>query len=238
MISVCIATYNGEKYIKEQIASILSQLGEGDEVIVSDDGSADRTLDVVRQFGDTRIKIAINTGRHGYTHNFENALKQAAGDYIFLSDQDDVWLQGKVKTMLPLLEADDCLVVTDAYITDEKLEIRRRLSEYRRYHPGYWRNLYTAVYMGCTNAFTRRVKDYCLPFPQTSLIQHDNWIGLLCELKFKVAYLDEPLVLYRRHSGNTSGTGSQSTRSVFFMLRYRMALLIGTLIHFILKHKT
>ena len=89
MISVCMATYNGEKYLREQVGSILTQLGENDELVVSDDGSTDSTIDILKSYNDPRIKIFINTGRHGVNSNFENALRHADGDYIFLSDQDD-----------------------------------------------------------------------------------------------------------------------------------------------------
>ena len=92
MISVCIATYNGEKYIKEQLLSILPQLGKKDEVIISDDHSTDNTLDIVKGLNDNRIKIVMNNREKGYTSNFENALSYAIGDYIFLSDQDDIWM--------------------------------------------------------------------------------------------------------------------------------------------------
>ncbi|MCD8291094.1 MAG: glycosyltransferase, partial [Prevotella sp.] len=96
-VSVCIATYNGEKYIEEQIRSILSQLSDNDEVIISDDGSHDQTLSLIQSIGDKRIKIFQNEGRHGFKYNFENTLKKVQGDYIFLCDQDDVWLPNKVQ---------------------------------------------------------------------------------------------------------------------------------------------
>ena len=105
MISVCMATYNGEKYIELQLRSILPQLSEDDEVIVSDDASTDQTLDVVRRLNDNRIKIVHHETDHGYTRNFENALKYAKGDYIFLSDQDDEWLPEKVQVTLQALPA-------------------------------------------------------------------------------------------------------------------------------------
>ena len=92
MISVCIATYNGEKYIEEQIASILPQLKENDEIIISDDYSTDNTIQVLTKINSKKIKIFKNQGEKGYTSNFENAIKQAKGNYIFLCDQDDVWL--------------------------------------------------------------------------------------------------------------------------------------------------
>jgi len=228
MISVCMATFNGEKYIKEQIDSILIQLGKDDELIISDDGSTDKTLDFINELNDSRIKVFKNEGKHGYTHNFENALKHSSGDIIFFSDQDDVWLPNKVETILSYLKK-DCYVISDAYITNEKLEIQGKLSSWRSYKKGYFNNLYKSIYAGCTSAFTKQIKEYCLPFPKTSLIQHDTWIGLLCELKFNVIYVDEPLILYRRHDSNTSDAGSKSTKSPFFMIKYRTVLLFETL---------
>ena len=121
MISVCIATYNGEKYIKEQLESILSQLETSDEVIVSDDNSTDNTLKIIQSFCDKRIKIYTNKGLKGYSSNFENALAKANGEYILLSDQDDVWLPNKVDTIInDLLKYD--FVVTDAIVVNDNLE--------------------------------------------------------------------------------------------------------------------
>jgi len=167
-------------------------------------------------------------------HNFENALKKASGDFIFFSDQDDVWLPNKVKAMLPYLNYDN-FVITDAYITNEKLEIKDKLSTWRRYKKGYFRNLYKSIYAGCTCAFTKRIKEYALPFPTTTNIQHDTWIGLLCELKFNVVYVDEPLILFRRHNNNTSGAGAKSSKSHFYMLKYRTVLFTETIKRIIRK---
>ena len=89
-ISVCIATFNGEKFIQEQIQSILPQLGEDDEIVVSDDGSTDRTMEILELFKDKRIRLLVNEGKHGFIWNFENALRKAKGDVIFLCDQDDI----------------------------------------------------------------------------------------------------------------------------------------------------
>ncbi|HLP04543.1 MAG TPA: glycosyltransferase family 2 protein [Paludibacter sp.] len=228
MISVCLASYNGEKYIKEQINSILAQLCDQDELIISDDGSDDRTLEIIQEFGDLRIKMFQNNGIHGYTHNFENALIHASGDYIFFSDQDDVWLPGKINKMLPYLK-DDVLVFSDAFITNENLEVLGKISDWRKYKKGYIRNLYKNIYTGCTCAFTKKIKDYTLPFPVTKFIMHDNWIGLLCELKFKVVYLDEALIWHRRHNDNTSSMTNKSNRTIMFMFKYRFLLLVKTL---------
>lgn len=122
MITVCIATFNGEKYIREQLNSILFQLSLQDEVIVSDDGSTDNTISIIKSFNDKRIKIIDGVYRHSPTLNFENALKEAKGDYIFLADQDDVWKDDKVKICLKWLQHYDC-IISDAEVTDENLKI-------------------------------------------------------------------------------------------------------------------
>ena len=96
-ISVCIATYNGERYIREQLDSILSQLSLDDEVIISDDGSKDSTIEIISSYLDSRIKVFKNNGKHGYVGNFENALNHSSGDFIFLSDQDDIWELQKIE---------------------------------------------------------------------------------------------------------------------------------------------
>ena len=119
MISVCIATYNGAPYITEQLASICAQLSDNDEIIISDDGSTDSTLDVVRAFGDPRIRIVRNQSQRCYTANFENALRHAQGDYIFICDQDDVWLPNKVETIVHYLcDEGYSIVAHDAIVTD------------------------------------------------------------------------------------------------------------------------
>lgn len=104
MISVCVATYNGEMYIRQQLQSILCQLADSDEVIISDDGSTDGTLTVIREINDKRIRLIDGPRRQSPTLNFENALRQAKGDHIFLSDQDDVWKPEKVAVCMKWLK--------------------------------------------------------------------------------------------------------------------------------------
>jgi len=234
MISVCMATYNGEKYIKEQVESILRQLAEEDELIVSDDGSTDGTIKILENFGDKRIKIFKHSrdlnNKHPFypsTKNFENALTKAQGDYIFLSDQDDVWMPDKVKITLPFLKEQDTLVVSDAWIINENLEKQEKLSKYMPYKKGYFRNLFKCTTQGCRIAFTKNIKDFCLPFPNGVII-HDFWIRQLVELKFKVRYIPEPLIFYRQHSNNLSKI-VKSENSLFFMIKYRAIILIESL---------
>jgi glycosyltransferase involved in cell wall biosynthesis len=235
-----MATYNGAKYIKEQMDSIIPQLSMEDEIIVSDDGSTDNTLDIIEKYNDARIKIYVNKGIHGYTHNFENAMQHACGDYIFLSDQDDIWLPNKVNTMLRFLqENDENLVICNGYIVNEQLESMRTIKDARNlyksgflrnlYKSGFLRNLYKSGFWGCTFAFSKRIKDYCLPISK-QVTGHDGWIGLLCELKFRILYVDEPLMLYRRHSGNAS-----NPLSIWRKLTTRIWFLIETLRRFLTR---
>src|SRR5687768_7806689 len=103
MISVCMATKNGETYIAEQLDSILPQLGATDELIISDDSSSDTTVKIIQSYNDHRIKLIQNHHLKGIARNFEISLQASKGDFIFLADQDDVWVDGKVKVMLNYL---------------------------------------------------------------------------------------------------------------------------------------
>jgi len=121
-----MATHNGAQYLREQINSILPQLGAKDEIVISDDGSTDDTLSIIRSFNDNRIKIynfkqqSKSEHLHQYiTRNFQNALRYAKGDYIFLSDQDDIWTEGKVDVCLDYLK-DNTLIVHDMQFIDNQ----------------------------------------------------------------------------------------------------------------------
>ena len=120
MISVCIATYNGQQFIREQIDSILCQLSSDDEIIVSDNGSADDTISIINSIDDKRIRIIEGPRKHSPILNFEKALKEAKGEFVFLADQDDLWKPNKVETCMKWLKKYYC-VVSDAEVTDSKL---------------------------------------------------------------------------------------------------------------------
>ena len=229
-LSICIATYNGEKYIKEQLDSILSQLNENDEIIISDDSSIDKTVEIIKSYNDNRIKIYKNTKRKAYTRNFENALEKASGDIIFLSDQDDVWVEDKVNKMINILESYD-FVVSDNSIVDENLKIINK-SHFEVYKTsrGFIKNLLLPRYVGACMAFKRNVLEKSLPFPDNAkLCPHDYWISLIAEMYFKSYKLDEQLLLYRRHGANASTGGEKSKNSLIHKVKVR----IYTLIHLI-----
>lgn len=226
MISVCMAAYHGEKYIEEQIASIMPQLGAGDELIISDDAPGGETQRIVERLSsaDGRIKYFIGEGR-GVVKNFENALKKAEGDYIFLSDQDDVWLPGKVLKVMRVLESGTTLVLHDARVTDGTLN--EICGSYFREHgskTGFLRNLAYNSYMGCCMAFRRELLSKVLPFPN-KLPMHDQWLGLTAERCFKTALLDETLILYRRHGGNVTSKKTGLAQKLSWRVSLLKALL-------------
>ena len=239
MVSVCIATYNGEKYIREQLQSILSQIGAEDEVIVSDDGSTDDTLTIVKELDDKRVKILRNEGMRGFSGNFINALRQAQGEYVFLSDQDDVWLPNKYKKVLPLLEEYD-LIVTNSKVTDENLNVLSpSFFSYYNSGKGILKNILCNTYYGSCMAFKRKVFEWALPFPKTKEIGYDVWLGLVAEMAGKVFFLEEPLLLYRRHATATTSTDNllkRSNRTLYQKIKGRFIMLWHVVLFYI-KHK-
>ena len=212
-----MASYNGEKYIKEQIDSILKQLGENDELIISDDGSSDHTIEAAQAFHDPRIIIYKNTGEHGYTKNFENALNYASGDIIFISDQDDVWMDNKVQVCLDALK-DHQLVIHDAAMTDENLNITAP-SHFQKYHveKGFWKTFIRTRFTGACMAFTREfLKKRALPFPKNQkYCPYDYWLAYLGLYYNEAVILDQSLILYRRHEGTALNAGEFSTRTIW-----------------------
>lgn len=209
MISVVLAAYKGEKYICAQIGSILGQLGENDELIVSDDFPKGKTKDAVfERFGDDSRIVYLEGPSKGVIENFEFAISRARGEYIFLCDQDDVWLDGKVQTVVKKLKNGADLVLHNALIVDGKLHKTGETAfEINRTKKGFIRNIIKNSYQGCCMAFRSELKKYILPFPK-KIPMHDQWIGLMAEKHGNVVFIDEPLILYRRHGGNVTGNGS------------------------------
>lgn len=223
MVSVCMATKNGVPFLREQLESILPQLTEEDEVVISDDCSVDKTLEVITSFQDRRLRVLENHSVHGITRNFERCLKAARGNYIFLADQDDVWLPHKVEVMRNALARFD-LVMSDCQLVDDHLRMQERsFYSVNNSGKGLFKNLIKNSYMGCCMAFTSRVRDRAVPFPADIPI-HDFWLGLVAELYFNVHFLPDTLLLHRRHYSNASTSGKLSDHSFRKQLanRYRM----------------
>ena len=220
MISVCLACYNGGRFIGEQVRSILAS-PRVSELLVSDDGSSDDTAQELAAIGDPRMRLLRGPGR-GAVANFEFLLGQAAGQLIFLSDQDDVWLPHKVEAMQRALERAD-LVVCDCSVVDGELRvIEPSFFRARGSRPGFLRNLWRNSFLGCCMAFRRSLLEHVLPFP-AGVPMHDWWIGLMASRKGRVLFLDEVLTLYRRHGANaTYAVVSQAPLAQ--RLRWRLAM--------------
>jgi glycosyltransferase involved in cell wall biosynthesis len=228
MISVCLATYNGAKYIRLQLESILTQLSLDDEIVISDDGSKDDTIQIISDLNDSRIRVFLNSAPHGVVPNFKNALCQAKGDYIFFCDQDDVWAPNKVKICVEELQHSD-LVVHNALLMDGDGHISNvDFFSLRGSRPGYWHNLYKNSFIGCCMAFRREVLDYVMPFP-AHILWHDMWLGLMVEKHGKTKFINDNLLYYRRHGDNASATAEKSTFSLAFQLKYRLQMLYYSL---------
>lgn len=221
MISVCMATYNGEKYINIQIMSILEQLDDGDELVISDDGSNDSTLKIVESFLDPRVKLFKNSFKN-VTTNFEFAISQSKGDYIFLADQDDIWKKDKVKFYLERFRSTKAdLVVSNLSFINAEGEYKEGEFYKFGFKSGLVTNLIKNNFIGCSMAFKSSAKKWILPFPK-NLPMHDWWIGLIIANRGEVSYIEEKLLLYRRHEKNvTSGHKS----SIINIIEWRWTLL-------------
>ena len=204
-----MATHNGELFLRQQIDSILPQLKERDELIISDDASTDSTLDVIKSYEDARIHRLPPRQFGNPLKNFEYALGHCKNEIIFLADQDDVWHSKKIEIMVNELALHD-LVVCDCRLIDEE---GRLLSEsfFDQNHSqgGLMKNLLKNSFVGCCMAFKRNLLERILPFPQ-KISMHDQWIGLIAQRYFNVRFIPQTLVDHRRHNDNYSSTGGQS----------------------------
>ena len=228
-----MATYNGEKYLKEQIDSILCQIESTDELVISDDGSTDNTVKIINSYNDDRIKLFSHLpSKSKYrfdktTHNFENAINHSTGNIIILADQDDVWLPNKVVTIIDALSYND-IVCSDCKIVDSKLNLLYE-SKFKLQRPSHriFSNFISASNIGCCMAFNRCVLDKVLPFPKYGVAQ-DLWIAVFGSMYYNFCYIQKPLILYRRHNGALSDTSvRKSGDSISYKISYRLRYLLS-----------
>ena len=228
MISVCLASHNGGRYIELQLQSILQQLGPHDEIIISDDGSTDNTLKIIEAIKDHRIRVvylapAIGKFRPSECvgRNFENAIKHSRGDIIFLSDQDDIWVENKVTQMLKAIDGYAVCVSNAWRMYDQDLSQCTKLlyTDRKPIHNYYLRR---GKPYGCCMAFRKEILKYILPFP-SRLPLHDYWIGLIAELMGGAVFIDEPLIYHRYHVSNTS---ENTNFPLWYKCYYRLRLLV------------
>jgi glycosyltransferase involved in cell wall biosynthesis len=204
-ISMCLAAFNGARFVTRQLRSILDQLRSADEIIVVDDASSDDTVAVIESLADPRLRVVRRTTNGGVSATFVEAILLASGDVIFLADQDDLWLPGKVEAVLERIAAGKDLVVHDAVVVRDGHAIVPSLFTARRSGPGVLRNIVRNSYTGCCIAFRRAILADVLPIPRSRWFFHDIWIGLAAELcGYEVDFLRRPLIEYTRHGGNVS----------------------------------
>jgi glycosyltransferase involved in cell wall biosynthesis len=224
-VSVVLATFNGEKFIKDQLESILKQIDDDTEIIISDNGSNDNTLRIITDFDDPRIRLIKNPNKKGSALNFEFALQQARGNIIFLADQDDIWLENKFSTCLCWLEKFDIVVTDCKVVNDELMILHQSFFSLNNSGKGIIRNLVKNSYLGCCMAFKRKVLEIAIPFPNgiVKYPMHDIWIGFVAECFFSSYFIDIPLLLYRRHQNNLSTATNKSPFSLMekFVFRWQ-----------------
>ncbi len=219
-VHIIMASYNGEKYLEEQLDSLLGQTCQDISVEVCDDGSADRTCDIVKQYcsRDHRITLHKNEKNKGYVRNFLEGMQRSDADYIMLCDQDDIWDRDKVEVTLHAMqqaEKDGCdqplMVFTDAVNFDS--DTGKDLGRFHENSHLNTKRLDTAhLFMenkviGCTVMVNHKVISYLTEIPQEIRV-HDWWLALICSHFGRIIYLDRPTLRYRQHSGNMIGGSS------------------------------
>lgn len=225
-VSVCIAMCNGEAYIRDQLKSILVQLGPMDEIIIVDDASTDSSRIVVSEIDDPRIRVLVNEQRHGHVATFARSIAAARGDYILLSDQDDVWLPGRVEYFTEAFTQGAAVVASNLRLfypngaveeashtlaeSDSGRQVRNVISMLRG----------TIPYFGCAMGFDARIRNIYLPIP-SYMEGHDLWLGLVGNCLGHMRHLEAPTVMRRIHGGNLTPIRRRSLGKVI-ATRFRL----------------
>jgi glycosyltransferase involved in cell wall biosynthesis len=227
-ISVCMTSCDGERFIAMQIDSILPQLDGDDELVICDDCSFDSTLSIIRGYKDPRIRLVRNEVRLGVIKNFEKCIAMAGNEIIFLADQDDIWMDDRVKKISGLFaeNPETTLVLSNARVIDDSGRVvkDRFLKIYNPVNSGLVKAIKNIVknnYLGAAIAFRKEMARYILPIPG-DVPMHDMWIGILNDIYGRTYYLDEPLIQYRRHSGNLTSDRHSSPGQI---LKWRIILI-------------
>jgi glycosyltransferase involved in cell wall biosynthesis len=226
-VSACMAAFNGARFIDAQLNSILQQLHPHDEVVIVDDCSRDDTVAHVAAYNDPRVRLIRHTQNAGVVATFEDALRSATGEILFLCDDDDIWAPTKVRSFLDMfmMRPDVELVTSRVRLIDEDSNPlpSSRINRMGRFLPGFWRNVFKNHYQGSAMAIRASLLGRVLPFPRHRFLQHDAWIGTRNELiGGAAAFIDEDLLFYRRHAHNT-----ERIKNKLDQLRTRVQLLMA-----------
>ena len=214
-VDILMATYNGEQYLKEQIDSILNQTYTNIRLLINDDCSTDKTIEILKEYEqkDNRIYVQYNKENLGSIKNFENLLSRVENKYFMLADQDDVWMPQKVEKSLDKITKENAdLVFTDLEAVDENLKtitpsvvrymgFKKNIDKYNDYKLVFLRNCVT----GCTIISKKELIKKYIPIPNKEPMVHDWWMALMIAQDGKLAFLDEPTIKYRQHGKNQLG---------------------------------
>lgn len=228
-ISVVMTSYNGSRFISEQVESILPQLGDDDELVISDDCSNDATVESVHKFKDSRIKLISNEKNLGLHKNFAQVVNMANGEFVFLCDQDDIWKPEKIRICKSALENHDLVIHNGIFVDENGKQQNRTIFDYRYPVLSYFSNLIQNTSIGACMVLRRSLLARLLPFPE-NVPMHD-WYIFLCALrwKMKIEILGNELICYRRHEGNLSPTGDcMGGYSILKKLSFRWKMLLKT----------
>jgi glycosyltransferase involved in cell wall biosynthesis len=237
-ISVCIATYNGGKYIETQLNSIVDQLEINDEVIIVDDCSKDNTIKIIESFKDSRIKIIKNEVNKGHVYSFNRALELSSKDIIFMSDQDDVWKENRVFLIKEKLLKSNALLLSSnsEFINSQGDNLNYKIDGVDvRNSSNYYRNILDIFigktnYYGCLMAFKRELKKVVLPIPDF-VESHDLWIAKAGNILKSNIHCNDITLARRIHETNASTTN----RSIIFKIKSRIIFFISIVVLFIRK---
>ena len=220
-INILMATYNGRRYVAQQIESILNQTYQDFRLIISDDSSTDSTLKILEEYEkkDQRIEIYCQGENLGIVANFEFLIGKVRSEYFMFSDQDDIWEPDKIEKTLDKMEKENLdLVYTDLVVVDSRLKeiapsywklkgLDYRIKKYNNFESLYLNNFVT----GCTMLVKSKWINDFLPLPKKSkYILHDYWIALVISQSGRIGYIDEATVKYRQHTNNSIGSYTRS----------------------------
>lgn len=206
-VSVAMATYNGEKYLREQLDSLYSQTRVPDEIVVVDDRSTDKTKEILEEYHLKKgLRFFINERNLGVNQNFEKAIRSCTGDYIAICDQDDVWMPHKIETSLKkIMEIEDgkpACVSSQSYGVDKNLKIINRKHKIKEDTSGFKATvLQKGVCQGCSLMFNRHLVNILKDIPRDGIV-YDYYIGLVAAATGHKYNIAEPLMYYRHHSNN------------------------------------
>ena len=220
MIDIVLATYNGEKYVGEQIDSIINQTYKEWKLIIRDDGSKDKTAEVLEKYAEKDNRITIikdGIGNLGFNGNFTKLLETSSADYVMICDQDDFWIPEKIEIMFNEIskfdKKENILVHSDVYLTNEKLDIiNSKFIGKRGSQKGINGVIMANSVQGASCMMTKTLKESYLE--NKVGIPYDYNICLISEMIGKRIFIEKSLMYYRQHQSNAIGAGLNNHSSV------------------------